>query len=285
VEEEPVNKPIPFVKMSGTGNDFIIIDHRNPFLTMDEAARFARHVCRRRVSVGADGLFLIEQSEQADFKWQFFNSDGSVAEMCGNGARCVARYAYMYGIAPANMRFETLAGIIEARVSDINVTIRMTAPHSIRMGHELKLAEGKTITVHTLDTGVPHVVYLVDDANEMDVQELGRVIRYHKDFQPAGANVNFVSLQDNRLKVRTYERGVENETLACGTGAVASAVVARLLEKVVSPVNVITSGGDQLEISFAVGPENTVDDVLLKGPALFIYQGELTSEALLGLEK
>lgn len=277
--------PIPFVKMSGTGNDFIIIDHRNPFLEMEEAARFAKHVCRRRVSVGADGLFLIEESEQADFKWQFFNSDGSVAEMCGNGARCVARYAYMFGIAPANMRFETLAGIIEARVSDINVTIRMTAPHSLQMDHELKLARDKTISVHTLDTGVPHVVYLVDDADAMDVQELGSIIRYHKDFQPAGTNVNFVALQDTRLKVRTYERGVENETLACGTGAVASAVIAQLLDKVASPVNVITSGGDQLEISFAMGPGNTVENVFLKGPALFIYQGELTADALLGLKK
>ncbi|PIE65812.1 MAG: diaminopimelate epimerase [Desulfobacterales bacterium] len=280
-----MNTPIPFVKMSGTGNDFIIIDHRYPFLDTEEAARFAKHVCSRRVSIGADGLLLIENSDQADFKWQFFNSDGSVAEMCGNGARCAARYAYMHGIAPAIMRFETLAGVIEARVSDVNVTIRMTAPHSLHMNHELKLSGEERITVHTLDTGVPHVVYMVDDANVVNVQELGSIIRYHKDFQPAGTNVNFVSLQDGGLKVRTYERGVENETLACGTGAVASSVVAHLLDKVSSPVQVTTSGGDQLEIRFNMTAGSTVDDVFLKGPALCIYQGELTAEALLGLKK
>ena len=271
---------IPFVKMSGAGNDFIIIDHRNALLSMDEAANFARLVCRRRFSVGADGLFLIENSEVADFKWHFFNADGSLAEMCGNGARCVARFAYMQGIASANMRFETLAGIVEARVADVNVTIRMPQPHSLRLDTQLAVGDDGVIAIHSLDTGVPHVVCFVEDVDHVDVKAMGRAIRYHDDFQPAGTNVNFVSPAGNGLKVRTYERGVEDETLACGTGATASAIVASLLDMMASPVEVITSGNNLLNISFEVQGEGIIENVLLKGPAHVVYKGELSPEAL-----
>ena len=275
--------PIPFVKMSGTGNDFIIIDHRKPLIAPEAMAEFARLVCRRRFSAGADGLILIEDSTEADFKWLFFNADGSMAEMCGNGARCAARFAYMHGIAPARMRFKTLVGILEASVSDINVSVKMTDPVDLEMHRQIEL-DGEQIKLHSVDTGVPHAVVFVDDIVEVDVCSLGSRIRHHQAFMPAGTNVNFVQEQDGAFKVRTYERGVEDETRACGTGAVAGAMVATLLEQTDSPVEIITSGGDRLTIVFDVDKSGTAADisnVFLKGPAHLIYKGKMNAEALL----
>ena len=155
-------QPIPFWKMNGAGNDFIVIDHRKPLIPVERLAEFARLVCRRKFSVGADGLFLLEPSQIADFRWRFFNADGSEAEMCGNGARCVARFAYMNGLAAARMRFETLAGIIDASVADTQVTIRMPAPHTLQLDLEIETA-GRRMTGHSVNTGVPHLVVFVDD--------------------------------------------------------------------------------------------------------------------------
>ena len=273
--------PLPFVKMSGTGNDFILIDHRQERIAPELMSEFARLVCRRRFSVGADGLIFIESSAKADFLWRFFNADGSEAEMCGNGARCAARFAYMHGIAPAHMRFITLAGIIEANVADVNVSIRMTPPKDFRLQRQVALAE-QTMLLHSVDTGVPHAVFFVDDFEGVDICALGREIRFHRDFMPAGTNVNFVQvLADGGLKVRTYERGVENETLACGTGATAAALVAAALGKTASPVHIVTTGGDRLTISFELQDGPAAANVFLKGPAHVIYRGELTAEALL----
>ena len=271
--------PLPFVKMSGTGNDFILIDHRQPSIHPEAMAEFAGLVCRRKFSVGADGLILIEDSEQADFRWRFFNADGSVAEMCGNGARCAARFAYMQGIAPARMRFETIAGIIEANVADINVSVKMTSPKDFRLHRKIEV-EKKNITLHSVDTGVPHTVIFVDEIDEVDVCALGSRIRHHEAFMPAGTNVNFIGRHRDGFKVRTYERGVEDETLACGTGATACALMAALLEKAGSPVDIITSGGDRLTILFDLQDGPIADNVFLKGPAHVIYKGELTAEAL-----
>ncbi len=271
--------PIPFVKMSGTGNDFIIIDHRRPVIHPEAMAEFAVLVCRRKFSVGADGLILIEDSEQADFRWRFFNADGSVAEMCGNGARCAARFAYMHGIAPARMRFETIAGIIEASVADINVAVRMTPPKDLRLHRTIEV-EGEELELHSVDTGVPHAVCFVDDVDSVDVRGLGSRIRHHHDFMPAGTNVNFVGDIGKGLKVRTYERGVEDETLACGTGATAAAFIAALTGRAASPVDIITTGGDTLTISFDLVGDTGADNVFLKGPAHVIYKGELNNEAL-----
>ncbi len=271
--------PIPFVKMSGTGNDFIIIDHRRPVIHPEAMAEFAALVCRRKFSVGADGLILIENSEQADFRWRFFNGDGSVAEMCGNGARCAARFAYMHGIAPARMRFETIAGIIEASVADINVAVKMTAPKDLKLRQTIEV-EGKRTELHSVDTGVPHAVCFVEDVDNTDVCGLGGRIRHHEAFMPAGTNVNFVGDTDRGLKVRTYERGVEDETLACGTGATAAAFIATLTGRAASPVDIITTGGDTLTISFDLTGDTGADNVFLKGPAHVIYKGELNGEAL-----
>ncbi len=274
-----VDLPLAFVKMSGTGNDFILVDHRKPRIAAEAMPEFARLVCRRRFSVGADGLILIEDSERADFRWRFFNADGSEAEMCGNGARCAARFAYMHGIAPVRMRFETLAGIIEASVSDVQVSVKMTRPQGLRMELGIDM-DGDSLTLHSVDTGVPHAVVFVEDIDRADVCGLGRRIRGHEAFMPAGTNVNFVQQRPGgAFKVRTYERGVEDETRACGTGAVAAALVAALLGRAESPVEIVTSGGDRLTILFDL-QEGAADNVFLKGPAHVVYRGELNEEAL-----
>ena len=281
--------PIPFVKMSGTGNDFIIIDHRDPFIDEADQSEFARIVCRRKFSVGADGLILIENSETADFRWQFYNGDGSKAEMCGNGARCAARFAFEKNIAPATMRFETAAGEIEAFVlggPDESVKIRLTAPEDLRLNIPVALGSVEQ-TLHFINTGVPHTVVLVNDAGDVPVAAWGREIRFHEIFQPAGTNTNFAQvISNNTLMVRTYERGVEGETMACGTGAVASALVAAYLEQVEPPVTVITSGGEELTIHFSLtGDENDrhldrAAGIFLEGPAHIIYKGQLAPDGL-----
>jgi len=266
--------------MSGAGNDFLVIDHRKALIPKELMAEFARRACRRKFSVGADGLFLIEPSEKVDFKWRFFNADGSEAEMCGNGARCVARFAYMHGIAAARMQFETLAGIIDATVADTLVTIRMTSPHSFRFDRQVEV-EGQMLMVHSVDTGVPHAVIFVDDIQATDVVGLGRQLRHHPVFAPAGTNVNFVGRSADGLAIRTYERGVEDETMACGTGVVAGALIAAAKGMADSPVAMVTSGGIALTVQFTGSKGEAVDQVLLKGPAHLIYKGELTAEALL----
>lgn len=282
--------PIPFAKMSGTGNDFIIIDHRIPFVAETDQSEFARLVCRRKFSVGADGLILIENSETADFRWQFYNADGSRAEMCGNGARCAARFAYEKNIAPAAMRFATTAGEIEAAVLGDNgesVKIRLTAPEDLRLNLPMTLGSVEQ-SLHFINTGVPHTVVLVNDAGDVPVADWGRTIRFHEIFQPAGTNANFAQVVANdTLMVRTYERGVEGETMACGTGAVASALVVALLEQATPPVTVITSGGEELTIHFAVtgeGSNRQLDleaPIFLEGPAHVIYEGQLKPDGLI----
>lgn len=275
--------PIPFTKMSGSGNDFIVIDHRQPFLHREQIASFAKTVCQRKFSVGADGLILIETSDEADFAWTFLNADGSVAEMCGNGARCAARFAFTNNIAPATMRFKTLAGIIEAEIVDHSVKLKMTAPEGLELGTILSLGNDEK-EVHSLNTGVPHAVVFTDDAAATPVVEWGRTIRQHGHFQPAGTNANFAQvLGANELHVRTYERGVEDETMACGTGAVSAAIIAALTGRVKPPVKVITSGGEPLIIHFAEPAEGQlVNEVYLEGAARIIYQGQLDQEAVAG---
>jgi diaminopimelate epimerase len=289
-----MTEPLAFTKMSGTGNDFIIIDNRNQKIKKSEMASLAARLCRRRFAVGADGLILIENSARADFRWQFYNGDGSEAEMCGNGARCAARYAYARGIAPARMHFETIAGLIEAQMVGNNAKIRLTPPSDIRLSRSIAI-DGHEKEIHSINTGVPHVVHFVDSNDDTPVREWGRQIRHHKLFEPAGTNVNFVQMPTDELHVRTYERGVEDETMACGTGAVASAIVAALHGHVTSPVRVRTTGGDILTIHFSLldladpaagepvlSHGQRIADVYLEGPASFIYEGQLHAEALAG---
>ncbi len=277
-----VKFPIAFEKMNGTGNDFVIIDNRTLRIPLAEQADLARKICRRMFSVGADGLIFVEESTIADFAWNFYNADGSVAEMCGNGSRCVARFAYRHGIAGKKMKFATLAGIIEAEVGEEEsvVRVKMTRPQDFRL--ELLLPVGdQERAVGFVNTGVPHAVIFVDNV-DVPVKTWGRALRFHQMFEPKGTNVNFVRvLPEGRLKVRTYERGVEAETMACGTGVVASALFAALQKGMESPVEVITSGGDMLTIYFDLYDGPVADNVFLEGQTRLVCTGNLTAEALL----
>ena len=273
--------PIPITKMNGAGNDFVIIDHRQLFIPERLHAQFAQAVCRRSFSVGSDGLILIEDSETEDFSWRFYNSDGSVAEMCGNGARCAARYAYRHKIAGQQMTFQTIAGVIEAEIlgEQEHVSIRMTDPSDLEVRDPILLGDERFV-IYSINTGVPHVVIFVESGNA-PVVEWGRSIRYHRQFEPAGTNVNFVRVTaEDELLVRTYERGVEGETLACGTGAVASALIAADQGLVSSPTYVTTGGGEQLVVQFEMA-NGSFSDVYLQGAARIVFEGNLLAEALL----
>jgi len=269
---------IPFMKMSGSGNDFIFIDHRKPLLKEEEFKDFARKVCRRKVSVGADGLVLVENSKKADVKWRFFNADGSEAEMCGNAGRCLGRFAYLKGITGPSLTFETLAGILSVQVDGKRVKLEMTKPHSLKLDERISI-EGKELLISSINTGVPHAVFFLDDIEGIDVFQIGRAIRYHPHFAPAGANADFVKVENSsQLSIRTYERGVEDETLACGTGAVASALIAAFKELVTSPVSVRTTGGEILTVHFEIGGSE-VKKVHFEGEVHVIYEGEMWEEA------
>ncbi len=273
--------PIAITKMSGAGNDFIVIDHRSGFIPETYQPQFAQLICRHSFSVGADGLILIEDSETEDFSWRFYNKDGSVAEMCGNGARCAARYAWRKRIAGRRMRFATLAGTIEAELigEQEHIRVTMTSPSDYRESLLISLGESEK-EVFSINTGVPHAVLFVDSDNP-PVEKWGRTLRYHEQFEPAGTNVNFVKILDEgELLVRTYERGVEGETMACGTGVVAAAIIAARQGLVESPVDVTTTGGEQLVVQFEL-QDDYIGNVHLQGAARIIYEAELSAEALL----
>ena len=268
------------MKLSGAGNDFVIINNLNRVVdsTNSEFMNFVTKICQRRMSVGADGVLLVEPTEDVDFRMRYFNADGGEVETCGNGARCISKFAYLKGIVSEQMQFLTNAGIYEAEIVGDNVKVRMSDPTDIRMNVPLRLEDG----VHSVgfaNSGVPHVVFFVDDLEATDVFDLGQQTRYHNDFKPAGTNANFICIHSQELiEIRTYERGVENETLACGTGSIASAIVSATLGEVQSPVSVKTASGVILKIHFDL--ENDVaKNVYLEGDARVIFAGELTSEA------
>ncbi len=274
--------------MTGTGNDFIMIDNRNGILDADHCRDLVCHACRRRLSVGADGMILIENDPEVDFKWRFFNADGSEGEMCGNGSRCAARFAYLTGIVQKpQMSFRTLAGIIRAELLGNRVKVRMTPPHGLRLDLTLD-AEGRSFKLNFINTGVPHTICFVADESELellDVARWGRVLRFHPQFQPAGTNVDFVWVRDSRhIVVRTYERGVEGETLACGTGAIASALICAAGDRAVSPVEVKTRSGEFLTIYFepvrAMKPALEFKEVCLEGEARIVYEADLWPETI-----
>ena len=271
-------KKIPFSKMSGCGNDFIFIDNRTGILDPDNLGDFVIKVCAPKISVGADGVVLIEDSRKANFRWHFFNSDGSEAEMCGNAGRCAARFAVLKGIAPEKLAFETLAGIIAAEVSGRRVKLQMIKPFGLKLDFSVQI-DGNSHSLHFINTGVPHVIHFVSAASQVEVKDLGRKIRFHAHFQPAGTNANFAQVIDRKsIKIRTYERGVEDETLACGTGAVASALISAAKGFVDSPVAVETSGGEILNIHFQKKGDG-FDPVFLEGDTRLVYEGDLWEEA------
>ena len=264
--------------MSGCGNDFIIIDNREKIVDESHLIDFIQKVCRRKMSVGADGLILIEPSETVDFKWRFFNSDGSVAEMCGNGARCAARFAVLHNIARDQMKFETLAGVIEAVVIKDRVKIKMTDPSDIEEDIRLTIS-GEVLAMSTVNTGVPHVVIFVGDIHARDIMSPAREIRYHDRFSPSGTNVNYLCINDDgAIDIRTYERGVEDETLACGTGVVAGAIVTAKNTGQASPICLRTKSGGVLDVYFKE-KNGKFSDVYLEGDARVIYVAELYEDA------
>src|SRR2546425_8439006 len=265
---------VEFTKMNGAGNDFVLIDNREQKLklTRDQVKR----LCHHQRGVGADGLFLIipSKSGKADWAWEFYNSDGSTAEMCGNGARCFARFIARQTGAKDRTSFETGAGIIKATFQGDRVTVNLTQPKDLRLDQWLPVASGK-LQVHSINTGVPHAVTFVPDADKAMIQQLGPELRHHQHFAPKGTNVNFVQvLEPSSIRVRTYERGIEGETLACGTGVTASALISASVRGFTSPVKVQVQGGDRLEVSFTrQGSE--FSDVKLTGPVDFCFDGKI----------
>lgn len=264
---------IVFHKMEASGNDFLVIDNRKGIIK--DPNRFAAEVCRPHVGVGADGVLLIESSRKADFFMRIVNSDGSEAEACGNGYRCVGLYAKELLGFPDTMCIDTLAGLIEVHVNAKTVKAKMADPKDYRERVKIDLLGGRILTGAFIDTGVPHVVVFTEGLNQIPVTELGCAIRYHKTFKPRGTNVNFVEVTGvDSLKIRTYERGVEEETLACGTGTVASALAAYLAGRVKAPVRVKTKSGEVLTVYFD-GSGKNIRNVFLEGSARFVFEGRL----------
>ena len=262
---------IEFTKAVATGNDFIIIDNRKTVIT-NRASLLAKKICDRKFSIGADGLLVIEDSKKADFKMRIFNPDGSEAEMCGNGSRCVALYAVAKNIAGLEMTIETIAGVLKATVKGDLAKVKLTEPKNIKWNLCLMI-DKCPYQVNFINTGVPHTIHFVEDIDKVDVKNVGSHIRNHSEFSPEGTNADFVKVVDKKnIKVRTYERGVEDETLACGTGAVASAIISAEAEKMISPITVETMSGEKLKVYFEL-VEGEFKNVYLEGKAKLVYVG------------
>jgi diaminopimelate epimerase len=276
-------EPLAFSKMAGGGNDFVVIDNRAG--RIGDPTELTRRICTRRLSVGADGLILVEPSARATFGMRYYNSDGSRADFCANGTRCAARFAFMNVIASKRMTIETDAGVVGAEVSDGGaVTLSLPSPHSFRPDRPVTVSD-QVIHGSSLMVGVPHyVVFLRRDLWAQSIEVTGRAIRTHRELAPDGANVNFVVIKDwHSIEVRTYERGVEGETLSCGSGVVASVTASALFGKVKSPVAVLTRSGITLEVSFELR-DGALSEVRLKGDARLIYRAAVTPETLDGFD-
>jgi diaminopimelate epimerase len=270
---------IRFAKYSGSGNDFIMIDNRDG--AFPAGRELIARMCARRFAVGANGLILVEPSMKAAVRMRYYNGDGGEAEMCGNGARCFVAFASELGIPVVPLVFETMERVLSGRQDGENVTVEMGEVRDTRLDFSLSV-EGAAHEAHFTNTGVPHVVLFVTDLEGIDVAAHGRAIRFHEEFQPSGANVNFVGVrEDGGIEVRTYERGVEGETLACGTGVVAAAVVAHLVAKLEPPVKVRVRSGDVLTVGFRREGE-TFSKVTLSGPAVHVYDGVYRVGELVG---
>jgi diaminopimelate epimerase len=261
-------KKIDFYKLQASGNDFVLVDTRKAKL--GDYKKMALNLCRYKFAIGADGLLVIEPSKTADFKMRIINSDGSEAEMCGNGARCVGLWC-----GKKSARFETRAGMIETKLlSGHTVKARFTDPSNIKTGISVNIF-GRTIKVNFINTGVPHAVIFVDSLDCIDVEEIGREIRFHNAFAPAGTNVDFVEVQEkNLIHLRTYERGVEGETLACGTGSVASALIFGLKNDLSGQVKVKNKSGEVTTVSFNRN-DKIFSDVWLEGKAFLTFTGKV----------
>jgi diaminopimelate epimerase len=260
-----------FARMHGCGNDFVVIDDRADHWYGRRHA-LARAACDRRKGLGGDGLILIRSDISVDFAMSYTNATGMDGEMCGNGARCIVRRAHDLGLVGRETTFRTDAGLMQASLRDDDICLVMTTPGPAELGLNLT-AGGETWLGHGIDTGVPHVVSFVTDIERFDVDRFGPPLRHHPHF-PRGVNANFAQrLGPDRYRVRTYERGVEAETLACGTGSVATALIAHLLGEAASPVTIIPSGGGELQVSFLPLENGRFAEVRLSGPAETIACG------------
>jgi diaminopimelate epimerase len=256
--------------MQAGGNDFVVLDNRKSVLTDRQSvltdrkknlpknySKLAKRLCANKFSIGADGLLILENSKRgnAHFRMLYFNADGSEASFCGNGASCLSLFAYEKKIAPARMNFLSKSGIVSAIVEGKKVKLKMPNPRGLNLDFSLDV-DGKTYLLSFLDTGVPHTVNFVPDIEKTDVRNLGRKIRYHQFFKPEGTNVDFVQVKDRKtILIRTYERGVENETLSCGTGVVASAIITGVKNLVSPPVNILTRSGEILKVYYQLKSE------------------------------
>ena len=271
--EEVVSRAVRFWKLEGAGNDFLGLDGRAGGFKLKRQQ--IADLCDRRRGVGADGVLVVEKPKVrgADFRMRYYNSDGGEAEMCGNGARCFALLARAVSGRKGNeLRVQTQVGLLTLRTSGQEVQVSMTEPTKLRLGRKLVVA-GRKLAVDFLNTGVPHAVLFVRSVRSIDVAKQGRAIRYHSAFAPSGTNVNFVEIgRGNRIHVRTYERGVEGETLACGTGVVASSILSNLRRGLRSPILVTTRGGDHLRVGFSI-ENGHARKVTLQGPARIVYTG------------
>jgi len=264
---------LSFWKMNGAGNDFVMLDNRDLSLALT-GEQIAR-LCDRHRGIGADGLLLVEPATAGgDFKMRYYNADGGEAEMCGNGARCFGRFVNrLHDDSLTHFCFETLAGMISAEFEGDQVRINMSAPFDLKLAQPLDVA-GESLTVHSVNTGVPHAVVFYDDVEPVAIRPLGAGLRYHTAFAPKGTNANFVQvLAPQHIRIRTYERGVEDETLACGTGMVACALIHHELTGTPSPIQVTVQGGDTLAVGFEETAPQQYTNVTLFGPADFAFQG------------
>ncbi|WP_018971044.1 diaminopimelate epimerase [Rubritalea marina] len=264
---------LTFTKMNGAGNDFVVIDNRDLSITLSKEQ--IALLCDRHRGIGADGLLAVEPAEAgADYKFRYYNADGGEAEMCGNGARCFGAYtAQLSSPAKTEVSFETIAGTLGAEIIGDNVRIAMSDPFDLAMNIPVQTAD--LGDVHFVNTGVPHAVAFVEDLPALDVVSNGAAIRYHDHFAPNGTNANFAAaVAESHIAIRTYERGVEGETLACGTGMCACALFHHILTGAASPIKVDVAGGDTLEIGFVNDGNNNFTEVTLTGPADFVFTGQ-----------
>lgn len=258
-----------FTKAVGSGNDFIIIDSR--LKKISNPAKMAQDLCRRHLSVGADGILLLENSHQAEFQMRIFNPDGSEAEMCGNGLRCFLLYLVHKELAEAEhfITVETKAGLRRGKVKGNFVNASLGEPGNPTLSFPLDVDE-KQFIANFVNTGVPHAVIEVEDLANFPVKELGHKIRFHPKFAPAGTNVDFVEIKNNLILIRTYERGVEDETLSCGTGTAAAGFLLRQLGKINLPATVQAASGEILTVS----EQNK--EIFLAGEVRIVYEGVLS---------
>ena len=267
---------LQFTKMNGAGNDFVVIDNRSLAWQLDRGT--IQRLCDRHRGVGADGFLSLEPAQgDADFRMRYYNSDGGEAEMCGNGARCFARFAARLMLGDSlSVRFETQAGIITASLEGDLVRLNMGRPTDHRQPQTLSIS-GKNIDIHSINTGVPHAVAFVEDEEEIDIRKIGSAVRHHTAFSPKGTNANFARVvEPGRLVLRTFERGVEDETLACGTGVCAAALMHAVAAGVRSPILVTVRGGDTMRVDFEFDAEGGFAVAHLTGPADFVFEGVIS---------